>query len=509
MPYSLTAYSVPGAYVTENTIGVIPAGLATHSAAYMLGYSNKSGAPKNVASFVTSPDDFFNQFGVSASTNSVALFFNQRSGAGLWFINVESKATRLITVDAPLGVGEDYVLTVDGFALTYESLTGDSPTAIATALVNKVNTEASHIVTAVLGSAGTFTLRFKTGLVTTGTSNLEIGAVSAAPSYPTVADVSEAMQAALEPDMPQGFICAPEFFQSWEVQSDRVALQSNMESLVSDPGFYWISVVDCGEDVATQTTGAGAVNLALAERNLMASPKGHSAYYFPYWKDLKDNLVPMSASVIGVALRRYRNEGFREPPAGTPYPVYGVKDVSFPVTSPIQGQLNPKGINCGRRLPAGRGLVVYGARSLSVSPYYRFITTRVIMNVLAGSLRGAFDELIFSTVDGLGALFSRLKQTATAILEAMRLGGALYGATPDQAYLVICDQTNNLAVDLESGKVNLDILAKPSPLMEVLAINLFRASIGTVLAEVGATGDTNEIQQPEAPPTQSGNSQAP
>ncbi|WP_414582390.1 hypothetical protein [Scytonema sp. PCC 10023] len=112
------------------------------------------------------------------------------------------------------------------------------------------------------------------------------------------------------------------------------------------------------------------------------------------------------------------------------------------------------------------------------------MTTRVILNILAGTLRGAFDSILFSTVDGQGMLFSRTKSTAVAVCEDLRTAGALYGATPEDAYLVVCDATNNQPGDLDNGQVSLDVIVKPSPVNEVMVVRLSRASLGTVLASV-------------------------
>ncbi|MFB2892077.1 hypothetical protein ACE1CI_03925 [Aerosakkonemataceae cyanobacterium BLCC-F50] len=67
--------------------------------------------------------------------------------------------------------------------------------------------------------------------------------------------------------------------------------------------------------------------------------------------------------------------------------------------------------------------------------------------------------------------------------------------------------TNNPAIDLENGQVNLDVLAKPSPVMEVLNIRLSRVSLGTVLAEVASSGDRSPVNNPEVNPQSAKSSQ--
>lgn len=477
------SFDTPGVYVSENQFGSVPASLASHNAVYMLGYSSKAGAPQNTPHFIQSPDDFFNVFGASASANSVKLFFDQRSGCGLYFVNVAVRASYTLAI-ATVTVGTTYSLTIDGVTVSYVAITGDTATNIFAKLADQVNTRLSYIAYQV-GSV------LKTNAAATGAGITLTAATT--PSYPVLQDVIATINTAFDPEMRQGFLIAPEFFQSFASQSDRQALANTMEALCSDPLYYWTAIADCGAVAATATTGGGAVNLALAEVSGLTSPKGHLAYYFPYWVNTSDQQVPMSASVVGVALRRYREEGYRQPAAGTRYPVYGVKDTTFKLTDKLQAQLNPKGVNCGRKLPAGKGTVIYGARTVSTSPFYRFMNIRVIMNVLAGSLNNAFNDAVFSSVDGQGALFGRIKQTGIAICERLRQAGALFGASPEEAYLVVCDRTNNPALDLENGIVNLDVIVKPSPTLEVLSIRLSRASLGTTLAEVLNSGDSSAI----------------
>lgn len=485
--------AVPGVTVSENTFGAIPASLSSFNSVYMLGYSNKAGAPYNVPTFIQSPDDFYNVFGTSFSANSVQLFFDQRSGAGLWFINVAPRDSFTVTVGT-VTVGAAYTLTIDSFNVTYTAVTGDTAASVLTGLANQVNLLASH--NAYLSAAGA--LAVTPGVTVTATANLTLGSRVVAATYPVMLDVVRAINTAFDADMRQGFLIAPEFFQSFTVATDRASLAQAMEAFCSDPQYNWMALVDCGATAATATTQSAAMNLAIAEKGQLSSPKGHTAYFWPYWVNLAGAQVPMSPAVAGVALRRFRAEGYRQPAAGTRYPVYGVNDTSYPVTDKIQGALNPQGINCGRKLPASRGMVIYGARTISTSPFYTFMTTRVIMNVLDGTLSRAFDDVVFSSVDGQGVLFGRLKGTAVQICEALRQAGALYGASAEDAYLVICDNTNNPSSALEAGQVSMDVIVKPSPILEVLSVRVSRASIGTKLQEIASSGDLSAIKTPTA-----------
>lgn len=468
----INAVGMPGAYVFENTFGSIPQGIAQHNNCYMIGYSTKAGAPRE-AFYIQSLADFANVYGASASQSSVALYFNQRPGKGLWFINVEPRGSYTLTL-ASVTSGNTYGLTFDGFAVNVTATATDTPTTVLAKLAQKVNTTVPHAA-----NIRNNVLKVETGTVVTATG-VTLGTLVPAPASPDLNDVLDSMNRELKPHMEPGFIIAPEFWLTWTDADDLQALAQGMEALAQDTRYYWATVVDVHEDTATSTTGGGAVNRVLAEKNLLTSPRGHASIAFPWLVDNNDTLVPGSAAVVGLACRRYRQEGFRQPPAGVQYPIYGVKKLSIEVTDLMQEVLNPAGINCFRVFP-GDGVVMYGARTISTDPYYTFITTRIIFNVLNRTLRDALKRLVFTSVDGQGIVFGRIKTTAVTICERLRLAGALFGATPNDAYLVVCDLSNNPGIDLDNGIVHVDVYAKPSPTLERLFIGTFRTSLATDL----------------------------
>lgn len=295
---------------------------------------------------------------------------------------------------------------------------------------------------------------------------------------PTATEYVATIGKAFEPEDRQGYLIAPQAFQGLTVASDRLAVANKMRDVASAPGYDWVALVDCGatiDTVAELTTEAATIT----------SERGHVAYFAPYVIDLNDNLVPSSAAVAGIAVRRSREQGFYQPPAGTKYPVKGVKDVAVRYSQAQQEVLNPLGVNLTRNL-RNAGVVVWGSRVKASSPYYKFLNTRVILNVLNGTLRGAFDSEIFSMVDGQGTLMARLRETANAICYRLYQAGALYGATPEASFGVVCDSRNNPNLDLEQGIVRLDVYVAPSPTLERLLIRTVRTPIGEVEVTVQA-----------------------
>jgi uncharacterized protein len=292
-----------------------------------------------------------------------------------------------------------------------------------------------------------------------------------------VANFITAIQTSFDPDFQdQGFLIAPEAFETLTLQGDRTSVAIAMENLCSTEGYDWMAFADSGP-AATVNTSAQYQTEGL----LYTTPRGHIAYFCPHLIDLENADVAASAAVVAIALRRYADQGFNQPPAGFQYPIRGVKNAAVKIVKAQQAVLNPLGINAIRYFP-NQGTIVYGSRTRSANPYYRFINTRVIFNVLNGTLKNAFNGEIFSGVDGRGVLFTRIRETANAICWNMWQGGALFGASPGDAFFVKCDRENNPAIDLENGIVRVDVYAVPSPTAERILVGVYRVAIDGIPA---------------------------
>jgi uncharacterized protein len=372
-------------------------------------------------------------------------------------------------------------LTINGTVITHSSSGSQTLTAIVQSLANAIRTHATvgALVTISDITPTGFKLTAKTGQLLSVTSpTAPAGStVSSTPllSAPLAQQFITAIQRSFDPDFdPKGFLIAPEAFATLTEQSDRLNVGIAMENHCSSEGFDWKCLVDSGS-----MTLINSVEKANVEGQLYTTARGHLSYFYPYVRNLQGSLVPPSPVVAGIAIRRYRDQGFQQPPAGGQYPVKGVSDVALRIGKAQQAVSNPLGINLIRYFP-NQGVLVYGARTRSSNPYYRFINTRVILNVLIGTLQQAFQTEVFSAIDGQGVLFLRLRQTAEAICYQMWDGGALFGAQPEDAFKVICDRSNNPALDLENGVVRLDVYVVPAPTAERILIGVTRVAIDQV-----------------------------
>jgi phage tail sheath protein FI len=242
--------------------------------------------------------------------------------------------------------------------------------------------------------------------------------------------------------------------------------------------------------------GVDNVNRLLDDSQRYSNPFGFIAYYGPYIENGAGKWIPPSPYVTGVAVRRYRAEGYQFPPAGVKYQLNDAIATQIPINSAQQNLLNPKGCNAIRTLPGypQSAVFIWGGRTRLGNPddaqqaLYKFVNTRVILNVVYGSLRSAFDSQIFNVIDGFGIVFNQIILVGNAILNQLYVKGALFGATPDQAFQVICDSRINPPADLENGIVNAKVFVTPVPTLERIQIDLIRVAIGNMQKELDLQG---------------------
>lgn len=193
-----------------------------------------------------------------------------------------------------------------------------------------------------------------------------------------------------------------------------------------------------------------------------ANPKGYGAFYFP-WLEVADPLqpagtriaVPPSGHMAGIYARSDAQRGVHKAPANEV--VLGALDVHYPVSKILQGTLNPRGVNCIRNF---NGTVkVYGARTLASDeqgdPEWAYVNVRRLFNYLRESIDEGTQWVVFepNTPD----LWARIRRNITAFLTNVWRSGALFGATPEQAFYVRCDETTNPPEVRELGQVVTEI----------------------------------------------------
>jgi hypothetical protein len=241
--------------------------------------------------------------------------------------------------------------------------------------------------------------------------------------------------------------------------------------------------------------GIDNVNALYDDSQRYFNPFGFIAYYGPWIENGSGVYIPPSPYVTGVAVRRYRAEGYQFPPAGVKYQLADAVSAQIPINSAQQNLLNPDGCNAIRTLPGypQSAVFIWGGRTRVNSKdaqqrLYQFVNTRVILNVVYGSLRTAFDSQIFNVIDGFGIIYNQIISVGNSVLNQLYVKGALFGARPSDAFQVICDERINPPADLENGIVNAKVFVTPVPTLERIQIDLIRVAIGQMQNELDIQG---------------------
>jgi phage tail sheath protein FI len=186
-----------------------------------------------------------------------------------------------------------------------------------------------------------------------------------------------------------------------------------------------------------------------------------AALYWP-WLEVIDPLskrpimVPPSGHVAGVWARTDDQRGVHKAPANEV--VMGATSLGFQLTSVEQGELNRLGINCIRAF-SGRGIRVWGARTLSSDPEWRYINVRRLFNFVSQTLMEGTQWSVFEPNDE--RLWLKLRASVGNFLTNLWRGGALFGTSPDQAFFVKCDAETNPPEVIEAGQVICEVGISP------------------------------------------------
>ena len=185
----------------------------------------------------------------------------------------------------------------------------------------------------------------------------------------------------------------------------------------------------------------------------------YGAYYFPwiqvYDPDKGNIFVPPSGHIAGVYSRTDSERGVHKAPANEI--VRGALGLKYNVSKGEQDLLNPKGINAIRFLNGG--IRIWGARTLSSDPSWRYINVRRLFIMVESSIERATQWVVFEPNDH--RLWKRVQRTIASFLTLLWRNGALMGTSPEQAFYVKCDEETNPPEVIDAGQLVVEIGLAP------------------------------------------------
>jgi uncharacterized protein len=186
----------------------------------------------------------------------------------------------------------------------------------------------------------------------------------------------------------------------------------------------------------------------------------YGALYYP-WVEILDPrqrasqgappqriLLPPSGFVTGIYARSDIERGVHKAPANEI--VRGLTKFEQNINKGRQDVLNPEGINALRYFE-GRGNRVWGARTMSSDPEWKYVNVRRLFIYIEHSIDKGTQWAVFEPNNS--RLWANIKNTIEDFLMVLWRDGALLGSKPEEAYFVRCDRTTMTQNDLDNGRL--------------------------------------------------------
>ncbi len=254
-------------------------------------------------------------------------------------------------------------------------------------------------------------------------------------------------------------VCVPDLMSSYVrgdidldgVKAVQTAMLNHCERMK-----YRFAILDAPPNMSPQQMGDWRQNQAGYDSKF-------GALYYP-WINIPNPLgtngsnlpVPPSGHMAGIFARIDSQRGVHKAPANEV--VMGAVGLELNLTKGEQDGLNPIGVNCIRAFP-GRGIRVWGARTVSNDPAWRYVNVRRLFNYVEASIEAGTQWVVFEPNDQ--DLWARVRRDVSAFLRMVWRSGALFGATPEQAFYVKCDEELNPPEVRDVGQLIIEVGLAP------------------------------------------------
>lgn len=176
-----------------------------------------------------------------------------------------------------------------------------------------------------------------------------------------------------------------------------------------------------------------------------------------------------SSFLAGLYARTDQRRGVWKAPAGLDASLLGARRPEFQLIDAHQDELNPRGINALRVMPAG-GHVAWGTRTLRPDSEWRYVPVRRTAILIRTSIYNGIQWAVFEPNDE--PLWSALRVSVGAFMDQLFRQGAFAGRTSREAYFVKCDAETTPEADRAAGVVNVWVGFAPLRPAEFVVVKL-------------------------------------
>jgi phage tail sheath protein FI len=200
----------------------------------------------------------------------------------------------------------------------------------------------------------------------------------------------------------------------------------------------------------------------------------YAAYYYPWiWvanpRSGLRTLVPPGGHALGVYARVDSVRGVYKAPANEV--PRGATRLEFDINDKKQAVLNPRGVNVIRTFP-GRGILIWGARTMSSNSLWKYIPVRRLFIFIERSIYEGTQWVVFEPNDA--KLWVRVKDSIRLFLRTQWRDGALFGTTEDEAFFITCDRSTMTQDDILNGRLICEIGIAPVRPAEFVVFRIFQ-----------------------------------
>jgi uncharacterized protein len=179
----------------------------------------------------------------------------------------------------------------------------------------------------------------------------------------------------------------------------------------------------------------------------------HAALYYPWVRILdpvteREIHLPPSGFIAGIYARNDVEYGVHKAPANEV--VRQAIGLEVMLNKAQQDVLNPLGIDC-LRFFEGRGYRVWGARTISSDPEWKYINVRRYFAYLERSTELGTQWAVFENNGPI--LWGNIRSTVEDFLYNEWKSGRLLGEKEEEAFFVRCDRSTMTQNDLDNGRL--------------------------------------------------------
>lgn len=212
----------------------------------------------------------------------------------------------------------------------------------------------------------------------------------------------------------------------------------------------------------------------------------YGAYYLPWARvrahaDNDVRLVPLAGHIAGIYARVDMERGVHKPPAneevrGIIASELGPEPLKHTLNKQQSDLLSAKGVNVIRDFRhEGRGIRVWGARTMSSDPVWKYVNIRRLLMFVEQSIDQGTQWVAFEPNNE--STWKVIRWSIATFLQALWRSGAVVGMKQEESYFVKCDRTTMTQDDIDNGRLVCLVGIAPIKPSEFVIIRISQKSL--------------------------------